>query len=191
MNIRFFPILLFSLLVLNANISQAQNHAVRDFTISPAIGIGGFGNYGNYTTFSLPVIVQAEYGLTDELSFGPFISYSRFKYGGVISYAYNWHVINVGGRVSYRFMPLIEQLASRELNTGKWDFYATAFLSYENVVYRAKEGPLPNGGTRLKTRLRFGPSLGAKYYIKPNIAPFVETGITTFGTISAGVSLGL
>ncbi|MDX2249997.1 MAG: hypothetical protein SF052_24655 [Bacteroidia bacterium] len=191
MNIRFFPLAFLGCLLLGAQILQAQNHAVKDLTISPAVGIGGFGNYGNYTTFSLPVIVQAEYGLTDELSLGPFVSYSRFKYGGVISYPYNWHVINVGGRVSYRFMPLVEQLASKELNTGKWDFYATAFLSYENVVYRAKEGPLPNGGTRLRTRFRFGPSLGAKYYIKPNIAPFVETGITTFGTISAGVSLGL
>lgn len=173
------------------NFASAQNHLGGDLTISPAIGIGGFGNYGNYTTFSLPGIIQAEYGINDEFSAGPFASYSRFNYGGVVNYDYNWHVINVGGRFSYRFIPLLEQMMEKNINTGKWDLYATAFLSYENVVYRAKEGPLPTGGTRLKNRVRFGPAIGAKYYIKPNIAPFVETGVTTFGTISAGISVSL
>jgi hypothetical protein len=182
-----------SLLILcwPAEDTHAQNHTAGDFIVNAGVATGGYRRYGNYTKFSLPVVLSAEYGINDELSAGPFITYSRFKYGGVRSYSYSWHVINVGGRVSYRFIPLLEQLLERDITIPNLDVYASFMMGYENVVYRSQEGPRPAGATQLKNRLRLGPSLGARYYLKDNIAVFLETGVTNFGSIHAGASFGL
>ncbi|MCB0835268.1 MAG: outer membrane beta-barrel protein [Bacteroidetes bacterium] len=169
----------------------AQNHSSGDFLISAGVATGGYRRYGNYTNFSIPAVISAEYGINDELSAGPFITYSRFKYGGIVSYAYAWHVIDVGGRVSYRFIPLLEQILEQDINIPKLDVYASFMIGYENVVYSSKEGPKPAGATTLKNRVRLGPALGARYYLRDNIALFLETGVTNFGSIHAGASFKL
>lgn len=147
---------------------KAQLHQQGDINVNVGLGLLSFYNYAG--TLDLPPIGgSVEYGVTDEISVGAYLAFSRSSWsypyiGGEARWSYTYLI--VGPRGSYHFdVPELEKL----------DLYAGAFLgaTISTVTWKGT-GTQPDadsyGGL---TYALFG---GARYFFSENLGAFGEVG---------------
>lgn len=99
-------------------------------------------------------------------------SYSDAAYG----YRWSYRVIPVSGFVNYHF----------DLKESKFDPYAGVGLGYY-IVSSSVDGPGASEASARGSALFLGLQLGARYFVKPNLAVQAQTGLG-LGALSVGVT---
>lgn len=129
------------------------------------VGIGLNSYYGG----GIPIGVAFEYGVTDAISVGAQIDFSRWSYnfGG---YKWSYTFVPVALRGSYHFGQLLN------LNTDKLDLYGGAALGYYISSYSDNTGYSGIYDNSYGNKGLFGLFAGGRYYFKENIAGFAELG---------------
>lgn len=153
-----------------------------------SLGYYGYGYFGNRSGFSLPLNASLEYGITDQISIGPYMGYARWswKYNdGFGENKYSWTFVAAGARGSFHYTEILNELLDSDVNTQKWDFYASLFLGLEFRSYNDDLGLDYYGND---TVVRLGPNLGVRYLFKPNIGIYFEGGRGTFGWLNFGLA---
>ncbi|HMQ50030.1 MAG TPA: outer membrane beta-barrel protein [Saprospiraceae bacterium] len=161
---------------------NAQLHVQGDINVNAGIGLLSFYNFAG--TLDLPPIGgSVEYGVTDEISVGAYLAFSRSTWsyaylGGEARWAYTYLI--VGPRASYHFnLPELEEL----------DLYAGAFLgaTISSSTWKGT-GSQPDvdtyGGL---TYALFG---GARYFFSENLGAFGEVGYG-LSLLTVGICLHL
>ena len=133
------------------NDSNAQNFQQGDVIIGAGVGLG--------STFSvsggLPIIAQAEFGITDRIGVGPYVGFNDFT-GFTIFY--------IGGRGIYHWGTHIDALPE------ELDLYGGIALFYRNIDVDGLGRSFSNG-------IRGGAFAGARYYFNGNnFGVFAELG---------------
>ena len=140
------------------------------------VGIGLNSYYGG----GVPVGVAFEYGITDEISVGAQIDFSRWSYG-YGGYKWSYTFVPVAARGSYHFGKLIN------LNTDKLDLYGGAALGFYISKYSDNSGYSGYYDNAYGNKALFGIFAGGRYYFKDNIAGFAEVGYGV-STLKLGVT---
>lgn len=141
---------------------QAQAYQKGDKQLNLGIGVSGYG---------IPLGASFEYGVTDAISVGAMVDYTRYGIGS----GYNWNFIYVGARGSYHFGEL--------LNTGeKFDPYAGLALGYWSAKFSGSSYLTGYGN-----RVFLGLHAGARYYFKEKFGVFAEVGAGS-GFLKGGVT---
>lgn len=142
---------------------QAQAYQKGDKLLNVGIGLSGYG---------VPIGASLEVGVTDAISVGGMIDYTRYGIGG----GYNWNFLYVGARGSYHFGEL--------LNTGeKFDPYAGLAVGYWSAKYSGSSYLTGYGN-----RVFLGLHAGARYYFKEKLGVFAEVGAGS-GFLRAGLAV--
>lgn len=180
-----------------AKASSNTGYEAGDLLINPGISLGligyGYGYFGsNYSGF-LPLTLNVEYSVTEQLAFGGYIGiYSRrYKYGAGESIRLS--NFTVGARATFHGTALLNDAFGSDMDVERLDIYATVLLgvrterwNYDNANNGSFVGYYDN-----RTRLVFGPSLGIRYWFTPQIGAFLEGGRGAFGFATLGVSFRL
>jgi hypothetical protein len=107
---------------------------------------------------------------------------SEWRTGGSNSYTESWGSMNFGGRLGYHFNWGVDKLDTYALVTLGW-----TIRSYE-MKYTGQQRPaeVDSSGYFL-----WGLSVGARYFLSPNIGAFLELGYSSLSFASIGVSFKL
>jgi hypothetical protein len=140
------------------------------------LGIGLNSYYGG----GVPIGAAFEYGITDEISIGAQIDFSRWSYG-YGGYKWSYTFVPVAVRGSYHFGKLIN------LPTDKLDLYGGAALGYYISKYKDNTGYTGYYDNVYGNKALFGIYAGGRYYFKDNIAGFAEVGYGV-STLKVGVT---
>jgi len=155
--------------------------------VGTSFGYYGYGYVGSRTGFTLPLTASVEYGITENISVGPYLGFARWSYE-YTDYKYSWTFISLGGRGSFHYLPYFNEIFESDLDESKYDFYLTLIAGIE----------LRNYSTTYDTdrydndvNVIFGPVFGFKYYFNPSFSVFFEGGRGAFGYGNIGVSMKL
>lgn len=143
-------------LIYNSGFGQA--HSSGDLFATGGIG---FGNYGYYsgslygrTGFGFGTVLNVDYSIIHYMSFG--------AYGGAL-FKNRTSVFGFGGRGSFHFYQMIDDLVDGDLMGDQFDIYASLYSGGEfSPVYL--------------NRFRIGGILGARWMWMKNIGVTVEFG---------------
>lgn len=162
------------LIGLCASTLLGQGFRQGELAISPGIGTINF-----LTTYSsTPIVVNAEYGLTNMISGGGFIGVRLLNAPGLNP---AFHTA-LGARLSAHLFPILNRYADTAIDDSKMDVYITLMTGYEF------------GGSTYNIPRPFiypRPVLGGRYYLADPIAIWVEVGLGAFSLANAGVTIRL
>lgn len=185
--------LLVLLIFITPILSKAQGKAYEEgdkiANLGISLGYFGYGYFGDRTGFSIPINASLEYGITEEISVGPYIGYARWNYeyfNGLNDTEYSWTFVSAGARGSFHLTPLINEWGDGDIDEEKFDLYVSAILGLEFRSYKDDFGG--NDYYNNETVLRFGPNLGMRYLFTENFGFYVEGGRGTFGWLNFGVT---
>lgn len=147
------------------NTGYSQAHSPGDLTVTAGIGLGDYGYsrytgyYGGYgrTGLGFGIVLNADYSIVHYMSFG--------LYGGT-RFRNRTTAFGFGGRGSFHFYQMIDDLVDGDLMGDKIDVYASFYSGGE--VYAGAFSPA--------SRFRVGGILGARYMFKENIGATMEIG---------------
>jgi hypothetical protein len=124
------------------------------------IGVG-FGYFNG-----IPVIVNYEFDIADQITLAPFVGFASGSYGIYGTYS----SFQFGAKGSYYFDEL--------LNAGApWDFWAGLSLGYVSVTYQDKSSWGPGiKSSKFGSGLLLGLQIGAEYHISNKVGAFLELG---------------
>lgn len=144
-----------------------------DVLLNAGIGLG------YYYAGGVPLLVSAEFAVSDVFSVGPYLGYTSYshRYYFGTNYNYKYSFFDLGVRGSYHFSELFE------IRNEKVDVYGGAFLGFVMSSYSGNGygdyDPYDGG-------LRLGIHFGARYFFSDKVAGYGELG---YGI--APLSLGL
>ncbi|MEZ4825456.1 MAG: hypothetical protein R3C61_04055 [Bacteroidia bacterium] len=122
---------------------------------------------------------------------GPFLGYATYGYGAQ-GFRYRWTFSSFGARVDFHYWELLEETLETDLNSEQFDLYLAALAGYRVSKYTSADGVTVGGNVfSYNNGLTLALTVGGRYYIKPNIAVFLEAGRGLFGLTSVGVTLKL
>lgn len=160
---------------LNLSLS-AQSFRQGELTISPGVGVGNFGIAGLYTGVnSLPIVVNGEYGLTDQFGAGAFVGV-RYWFGSNIDLSPSFAI---GARGVAHLFPILNSNFDTDIDDSQIDVYLAA-----NIGIEARPQYL---GISQGARFILGPVLGGRFYLTDNFGLFVELGAGALSYASGGV----
>lgn len=159
--------------------SSAQNQPYRQgdrlLNIGTSFGFYDFGYFGQFGRRNLivpPISVAYEVGYHEYFSLGLFAGYSAWGYR-TADQNYFLQNFGFGARGSFHFWELFTDFIDADIESEKLDVYLIGSLG---LVIENNNFNDPNINS---TRLRGSPilfSLGARYYINPKFAFFLEGG---------------
>ena len=172
---------LFTLLVAMACVltasAQEEVFVKGDKVAHAGFGIGSYLGGSGYTSTVPPVLISAEYGVTDALlnngkgyvGVGGYMAYSANKYnagsynGADYGWKHSYIIIGARGAFHYQFV-------------DKLDTYAGAMLGYNiaSSSYFGNSGY--NGASNSVGGVTYTSFVGARYYFTDKIAAFGEVG---------------
>lgn len=165
-------------IVFSATFASGQSRYIKgDVLLNAGIGLGYYHAGGG-----VPVLLSAEFSVSDVVSVGPYLGYTSWSYNyGFFGnqYRYRYSFFDIGVRGSYHFSELFE------IRDEKVDVYGGLFLGFLVSSYSGDDfggdysDPYAGG-------LRLGIHAGARYYFSPSVAGYGELG---YGI--APLSLGL
>lgn len=144
------------------NTGYSQAYSPGDLTVTAGLGFGDYGysgyRYSGYgrTGLGLGIVLNADYSIVYYMSAG--------LYGGT-RFKNRTTAFGFGGRGSFHFYQMIDDLVDGDLMGDKIDVYASFYSGGE--VYSARLVP---------GRFRIGGILGARYMFKENIGATIEFG---------------
>jgi outer membrane protein W len=136
---------------------------------------------GVYGTMAYGIAVEKAYGSArKELGNGRIgigASVDMYSYGqSYVGYSWSYRVIPIAGFVNYHI----------DLKNPKLDPYAGIGLGY-NVISASVNGPTGSFSAARGSNMFLGLQLGARYFVKPNLAVQAQTGLGV-GNLALGVS---
>lgn len=168
--------------------TSAYEKGEKVLNIGMSLGYYGYGYFGNRTGFTLPLNASLEYGITEEISAGPYIGYARWSYkynNGFGDTKYSWTFMTVGARGSFHYTKILNELTDGDINEEKVDLYISLLLGAEVRTYK------DDGGFNYydnDTVIRLGPNLGVRYLVSKNFGVYLEGGRGTFGWLNFGLA---
>jgi hypothetical protein len=157
--------------------TQAQNFAYQQgdnlLNIGTSFGYYDFGfgaTWGRRYMLVPPITVAYEKGVHEYFSFGLFAGYSAWNYRNA-GENYLLQYFGGGARGSFHFWGLLMDFLDADIENEKLDVY---FLGSLGLVFESRTFPNNSG-----VRLNGSPlliNLGIRYYVKPNLALFIEGG---------------
>ncbi len=149
---------------------QAQSHRAGNLFATAGIGLGHYGYHSGpfSSSVGLPLTLNVDYGIMDYVSLG--------GYFGVL-FKDRTSAIGFGGRGSFHFWQMINDLATADLMGDTFDVYVSLYSGGEV-------------SGRYTDRFRIGGILGGRYFFNPNIAVTAEFG-GPMAYFMAGVSFKL
>jgi hypothetical protein len=196
LTLAFIALLSFSALAQEESADEQQDTVPTDLSyiqgdkiLQGGISLGyyGYGYIGSRTGFTLPLSASFEYGVSKDISAGPFLGFARWSYD-YLDYSYSWTFTTVGVRGSFHYLPYLNEIMETEIDASKFDFYLTLLLGLE---FRNYSTSYEDYTDRYDNDVNgvFGPLLGFKYYFNPTFSAFVEGGRGVFGYGKIGVSM--
>lgn len=186
-----YYLLFFGMLLMLSSPSFSQTSSFREgeLSINPGISLGligyGYGYYGS-VSFTVPVMVNVSYGITDMFSVGGYAGYMGRSYG-LLGSETRLTVLSFGVQGAFHASAFLNENLDLDINEEKVDLYAKVILGLEPRFWTNEDGttsPYYNN----RVRARFGPVLGARYLFKPNLGVYAEGGRGTFGYLTIGLS---
>lgn len=172
------------------NGDQDQNSSFRGSTqlVQAGISLGyyGYGYLGSRTGFSLPISVAYERALKNNFSAGAFIGYASYKYK-YLDYKFGWTYLDFGGRISYHYLPLVNEFLDEDYDTDKFDLYISLMLIFESRTYSTNNDYL-TGQYDNEFRTLLGTVAGFRYHFNDKFSVFFEGGRSTFGYATVGLT---
>lgn len=149
---------------------DAQSHRAGNLFATAGIGLGHYGYHvvGPKASIGLPLTLNVDYGIMDYVSLG--------GYFGVL-FKDRTSAVGFGGRGSFHFWQMINDLATVDLMGETFDIYASVYSGGEV-------------SGRYRDRFRIGGILGGRYFFSRNIAVTAEFG-GPMSYFMAGVSFKL
>lgn len=186
---RFIAIILFLTVPI---LAQSQDNAYQKgdklLNIGTSLGYYGYGYFGNKSGFTLPVNASFEYGITDQVSVGPYVGYARWSYEynvGAGNTKYSWSFLAVGARGTFHYTELLNELTGGDINEEKIDLYVSILMGLEFRSYKDDSGYDYYSND---TVLKLGPNVGVRYLLSKNIGVYAEGGRGSFGWLNFGFS---
>lgn len=169
--------------------AQGSSYDKGDLLVNAGLSLGyyGYGFSGNRTGVTIPVTIWAEYGLTDQISVGPYVGFARWRYD-FQNDNYSWRFLTLGGRGTFHLTELLNEWTDGDLNEEKLDLYGSILLGAE---IRSYNGPELFFEDETDVVVRLGSVLGARYYLNQRLGLYIEGGRGTFGYLNFGVSVKL
>ena len=158
--------------------------------VGTSFGYYGYGYAGSRTGFTLPLTATLEYGITENISVGPYLGFARWSYEGYSDYRYSWTFISLGARGSFHYLPYFNEIFESNLDESKYDFYLTLIAGIEIRNFSSSDDYYDDYYDNDVNGV-FGPVFGFKYYFNPSFGVFFEGGRGAFGYGKIGVSLKL
>lgn len=169
----------------------SQNRAFEkgDILLNGGLSLGyyGYGFSGSRTGFTVPITVSGEFGITEDISVGPYVGFARWRYD-FQNDNYSWRFFTVGGRGTYHFSRLLNELTDGSIDEEKMDLYGSILLGAEVRTY---SGPEAFFSDDTDVVVRLGPVLGLRYYFNQRLGAYFEGGRGTFGYLNFGLTLRL
>ncbi len=171
--------------------AQAQESSGLSYEKGDNLFNAGFGlGYYNYglgsgRTSSIPALeANLELGIHEYFGVGPYAGFASWNYNqGVSDRGYS--ILTVGGRGSFHYSKLLEELLDSDMNVEKLDLYVTLILGLE---FRNYSGDW-NDSRNNSVGVFIGPILGARYYFSNNFGVYAEGGRGSLGFLKLGITL--
>ena len=163
-------LILILLFIVATSAVEAQSHRAGNLFATAGIGLAHYGYHtvGPKASIGLPLTLNVDYGLMDYVSLG--------GYFGVL-FKDRSSAVGFGGRGSFHFWQMINDLATVDLMGDTFDIYASIYSGGEV-------------SGRYTDRFRIGGILGGRYFFSQNIAVTAEFG-GPMSYFMAGVSFKL
>lgn len=176
-------ILLFVLVSVGSYGQRAFEANDKILNIGFSVGYYGYGFSGSRSINFLPVNASLEFGITDEISIGPYIGLANWRYR-TSALNYNYRFINVGARGTFHATPTFNNLADASLDEKTIDLYLSILAGFEIRQFDGDDIL----GLSNDVVVRLGPVLGLKYMLARNFGVYAEIGRGTLGLFTFGVS---
>lgn len=172
---------------------EESSETTKDYTQIAQAGISlgyyGYGYSGTRTGFSLPLSVAYERYIKENISVGAFVGFVRYGYDYTYlntTYKYSWTFFDVGGRASYHYLDLLNEIAELSIDTDKYDFYVSLLLGLEFRSYSSNDEF--DIDYENQTEFIGGGIAGFRYHLSDQFSVFAEGGRGLFGYGTFGVS---
>lgn len=176
--------------LLSLSTVQAQGESFRegDLLISPGISLGYY--YGN--TFTVPLSLSVEVGLSEFIGIGAFADYAQYSYRYPGFASYNITSIGFGALGSFHYWGLIDELAEGlDLKSDVFDLYATLTLGYRVTTENWEGSNIPPTTNNEIDAFGLGGYFGGRYYLTEKFAIFAEGGRGFSGNSRFGLTIRL
>lgn len=174
-----------SSLSLNA---QDLSYKKGDNLVNAGFGLGYYGyGIGIGRSSSIPALTaNLELGIHEYFGVGPHV--------GLVSWNYNstgfdggFSILTVGGRGSFHYTELLNELLDGDMNVEKLDLYVTLIIGLEFERYSGDLRTAYGNGINVF----FGPVLGARYYFGKSFGVYVEGGRGSLSILNLGITVKL
>jgi len=149
--------------------------------------------WNNYKySFTPPLILSVEKGITDLFSAGVYATHRSYSwsYTTELGEYENSHTrMSFGGRFSFHYADLMNELLDIGIPTDKVDLYLTGILGL-NVHKHSDKEPSIRRTTR-DYGFFIGPILGARYMLSNNFGVYIEGGRGSLGAANLGITIKL
>ena len=189
----FISLLLVCCLGLEAQFSN------KDIYISPKISFADYSDRNDWDGYSIhkvpPISLTVEKGVTDFLSVGALIGYSRDKYVND-TLSSNKHIYSdfvLGSVTNVHFAGWIEEWTNYKVFLGDWDLYAGMGLLFKwqngeaNDVWKEELNQLESSNSS-SFDIKFRPLVGVRYFVNDNFCMLVEVGHGNMGLVTTGIT---
>ncbi|MEQ9167775.1 MAG: hypothetical protein RLO12_16060 [Fulvivirga sp.] len=167
---------------------KAYEKGEKVLNVGISLGYYGYGYFGNRTGFTLPLNAAFEYGITEQISVGPYVGYARWAYEynvGAGNTEYSWSFLAAGARGSFHYTEILNELTDGDINEEKVDLYVSLLIGLEFRSYKDDSGFDYYDND---TAFRLGANLGVRYLLSKNVGVYLEGGRGTFGWLNLGVT---
>lgn len=181
-------IILITLLTISLSGMSQDVYEQGDNLLSAGIGLGyyDYGYFGARNSSFPALTANYEIGFHEYISAGPYVGYKSWNYnysGG----DYGFSLLALGARGSFHYSTLINEALDMDINDEKLDLYVALILGVEIQKYTGDYGPYFTDQS--DSVVRFGPSLGARYYLSDNFAVYAEGGRGILSWLTLGATL--
>lgn len=185
----------FVLLGVNAS-GQFKN---KDWYVSPKISFADYSDRNDWNGYSItkipPVSLGVEKGVTDFLSVGGLLGYSRDKYVNdtLSTNIHRYADFALGGTANVHFAGWIEEWTNYSVFLGDWDLYVglSALMRWHNTkeedVWNEDLEEFNNHSSK-EFAVKVRPMVGVRYFVNDNFCMMIEVGHGNMGLVTTGLT---
>ncbi len=166
--------------------SQDLSYKKGDNLFNAGLGLGYYGyGLGIGRSSSIPALeANFELGIHEYFGVGPYAGIVRwnYRYSGFDG---GFSILTFGGRGSFHYKDLLEELLDSEIGSEKLDLYVTLLFGLEIESYSGDFTTIRNNGVGVF----IGPVLGARYYFTNNFGAYIEGGRGSFSFLKLGITV--